>query len=70
MKGKSCRTCRFLRTPEADADGKIRYRKAYAYRCLYPVPWPALPASRLPAPGWVEITDGTDCPVWEAPRHD
>lgn len=76
MKGKSCRTCRFLRPPEPDADGKVRYRRSAVYLCRYPTPWPALPASmgrdatrHLPEPGWVEITDGADCAVWEALRH-
>jgi hypothetical protein len=71
-KKKSCRTCRFLRAPEQDRDGKIRYRAANAYLCRYVVPWPSLPASmrgitreRLPSPGWVEIHEGEDCPVWE-----
>lgn len=69
---QSCGTCRF-----ADWDGKRtptgRFKRDVTTWCSYVVTLPPLPTSipshRLPDPGrwngWVESTDGTDCPCYE-----
>lgn len=70
---QSCRSCRFLELP-ANKAGKLYVTPGRAYKCTVEIPEPALPDSvkgsvgwRWPPPrSWVEATQGTTCPLWEA----
>lgn len=74
MTKQSCKTCAYFDVPP-DADGKIRVRKEYYYRCTAPVPdlKTILPEAitrawgfRQPtAAGQTTSTYGGECPGWE-----
>lgn len=65
---RKCATCKWLKPRE---DGKP-FHHAHAYKCRWPMPEIALPASVArkvwnDTPGsYMAPSDGADCPCWEA----